>query len=392
MVSYSLQEKNGFLHVVLNYKDVNNKRHQKWVSTGLTSKGNKKNALILADKIKLDFEKKLALQESSNGILPINVDTLFIDYVYIWLSIIKNSIEASTYISYLQMINNRLKIYFSKNRIKLIDLQPIQIQTFYTNMLDEGLTANTVIHYHAIIRKSLDYAYKMNIISANPADKVQRPKKNNYIASFYSEDELNNLFTKAKGDSLELMILITSFYGLRRSEVLGLKWDSFDLNKKTITIKHTVVIGSVNGKRQLVMKDRTKTKSSFRSLPLMPEIENLLLNHKSKIEENKKILGDSYINEYLEYIFVNPYGKIFSPDYVSEHFRNLLKNNHLKHIRFHDLRHSCASLLLAKGIPMKSIQEWLGHSNFSTTANIYAHLDINSKKASADTLSNSLNI
>ena len=169
----------------------------------------------------------------------------------------------------------------------------------------------------------MDYAYKMDIIHNNPADKVQRPKKEQYIGSFYNENELNELFEKSKDDPMHLIILVTAYYGLRRSEVLGLKWDAFDFENKTVTIKHTVIIAKSDGKRQLIKKDRTK---------------------------------------------------------------NLI------HIRFHDLRHSCASLLLAKGIPMKAIQEWLGHSNFSTTANIYAHLDSNSKQFSADTISSAFNL
>ena len=104
----------------------------------------------------------------------------------------------------------------------------------------------------------------------------------------------------------------------------------------------------------------------------------------------KKALGRSYNKQYLDYVFVNPQGRLIRPDYITQHFSMLLEKIGMKHIRFHDLRHSCASLLLAKGIPMKAIQEWLGHSNFSTTANLYAHLDVNSKKASADALVNAL--
>ena len=189
---------------------------------------------------------------------------------------------------------------------------------------------------------------------------------------------------------MHLMILITAYYGLRRSEVLGLKWDAFDFNNKTITIKHTVVIAKINGKRQIISNDRTKNKSSYRTLPLVEEIADKLLAFKEQQEYFKKAFGNSYCKQYKDYVFVKQDGKLVRPDYVSEHFKILLKKLGLKHIRFHDLRHSCASLLLAKGIPMKAIQEWLGHSNFSTTANIYAHLDSNSKKLSAQAITSAL--
>ena len=253
-------------------------------------------------------------------------------------------------------------------------------------MFSDGLSANTVIHHHAIIRKALDYAYKMDVIQNNPADKVQRPKKEQYIGSFYNENELNELFEKSKDDPLNLMIRVASYYGLRRSEVLGLKWDAFDFDNKTITIKHTVTIGKIDGKRQIYSKDRTKNKSSYRTLPLIDDIADRLLELKEQQEYFKKAFGKSYYKKDKEYVFVKPDGKLIRPDYVSEHFKSLLNKLGLRHIRFHDLRHSCASLLLAKGIPMKAIQEWLGHSNFSTTANIYAHLDSNSKQLSAQAI------
>lgn len=166
---------------------------------------------------------------------------------------------------------------------------------------------------------------------------------------------------------------------------------SFDFDNLTFTIKHTVTITNTEGNnRTLECKDKTKTKSSYRSLPLLEDIAEKLLELKEKQEAFKKAFGNTYNKNYLEYVFVNPQGRLIRPDYVSEHFSLLLEKIGMKHIRFHDLRHSCASLLLAKGIPMKAIQEWLGHSNFSTTANLYAHLDVNSKKASVNVLVNAL--
>lgn len=181
--------------------------------------------------------------------------------------------------------------------------------------------------------------------------------------------------------------MITAFYGLRRSEVLGLQWDSIDFENKTITIKHTITITNTDGNnRKIEGKDRTKNKSSYRTLPLFDDIANMLLDVKEKQQAFKKAFGTSYNKKYLNYVFVKPDGNIVRPDYVTQHFSMLLDKNNMRHIRFHDLRHSCASLLLVKGIPMKSIQEWLGHSNFSTTANLYAHLDTNSKKVSASVI------
>ena len=230
-----------------------------------------------------------------------------------------------------------------------------------------------MIHHHAIIRKALDYAYKMDIIPNNPADKVQRPKKEQYIGSFYNENELNELFEKSKDDPLNLMIRIASYYGLRRSEVLGLKWDAFDFNTKTITIKHTVTIGKIDGKRQIYSKDRTKNKSSYRTLPLIPEIEQLLLEKKHQQEEDKKLFGNSYKNK-EDYILVDAEGKLILPDRVTKTFRNLLKDNGLKKIRFHDLRHTYAVNALRAGDDIKTVSENLWHATVAFTADTYIHL------------------
>ena len=213
-----------------------------------------------------------------------------------------------------------------------------------------------------------------------------------FVASFFSESELNTLFDKSENDPLNLVILLTAFYGLRRSEVLGLKWSAIDFENKTITIKHTIVEVKLNGKNQILGKDRTKTNSSHRTLPLTDEVINALNNARKQQKYYKRKLKKSYITKYEEYVCLKTDGSLIKPDYVTRHFPLLLKNSGLRHIRFHDLRHSCASLLLARNIPMKAIQEWLGHSDFSTTANIYAHLDINSKLLSAEAISSAFSL
>lgn len=135
-----------------------------------------------------------------------------------------------------------------------------------------------------------------------------------------------------------------------------------------------------------IEQDTTKTKSSLRTLPLVPTFKERLLAIRDQQDENRRLCGRCYDRRYLDYICVDEMGKRLSPNYLSAAFPRLLEVNGLRHIRFHDLRHSCASLLLANGVPMKQIQEWLGHSDFSTTANIYAHLDYSSKLSSAEAM------
>lgn len=248
------------------------------------------------------------------------------------------------------------------------------------------------IHYHAIIHSALKYAVKMDLIPFNPADKVERPKKQRYIADYYRQEELERLLEASKDHPYSLLIQMTAFYGLRRSEALGLKWDAIDFERDTITIKHIVTNAKIDGKCEIVCADRAKTKSSLRSLPLVSSIREKLMALREQQKENRRVCGNCYSKKYDGYVFVDALGNIFNPRSVIANFSKLLEQNGLQHIRFHDLRHSCASLLLANGVPLKQIQEWLGHSDIGTTANIYSHLDYKSKITSANVMDNILTL
>lgn len=253
-------------------------------------------------------------------------------------------------------------------------------------MLDSGLSPSTVIRRHANVRKCLQYAFQIGLIKSNPADRVEKPRKVKYEATIYNRDELDVLFKAVKGDPLELAVILGAFYGLRRSEVVGLKWDAIDFERKTISIRHTVVQFTEGGMSQTIYKDSTKTKSSCRTLPLVPPFELLLHYLKAQQEHNRKLCGSCYCEDYLDYIYVDAMGQLIKPNYITQHFEILLKKNNLKKIRFHDLRHSCASLLYANGVALKDIQEWLGHSDIATTSNIYTHLDYSNKVSSANAI------
>ena len=383
MVAGHLREKGGHYYAVLNYTDYQGNRKSKWIATGLTVKGNKKRAEAILMDARRNFQEEAPPRMEAK--------TLFADFLEQWLEITKDSIAVPTYASYSTLSNSVIIPYFRKLGTTLEELAAKDIQQFYLEQR-KRVSGSTVIHYHAIIHKALKYAVKLDLIATNPADRVERPKKERYVASFYDADEVNALFQAARGTNLEIPILLGAFYGLRRSEVIGLKWDAIDFERNTITVQHTVTSCNVDGKNMLVAADRTKTKSSMRTLPLVPFMKERLLQQKKVQAENRKLCGRSYVKDYLGYVCVNEIGAILKPNYISTSFPKLLENNGLRHIRFHDLRHSCASLMLANGVPMKQIQEWLGHSDFSTTANIYAHLDYSSKLHSADVMLSSLGL
>lgn len=383
-VTGSLQIKNKIYQAVLSFKK-DGKWKTKWVSTKVKAiKGNKKKAENELENIRSKF------QEEINSDNIDNENILFIDFMKKWLKIIKSSVEETTYCGYEKLINGRMTTYFENKKVILQNIKAQDIQDFYQYLIENGLSGNTVKYYHANIRKALQYAVKTDVIISNPADKVELPKIDPYNAKHYTSEEILKLLKIIENTKLETPVILSCFYGLRRSEVVGLKWSAIDFTNKTILINHTVTQISSNHSNKLVRKDKTKTKSSTRTLTLLPVVENYLLELKEKQEQNKIICGNSYNQEYLDYICVDNMGTLLNLDYVSHAFTKLLKKNDLRIIRFHDLRHTCASLLLAEGINMKQIQVWLGHSNYNTTANIYAHLDSNSMNESANAISNVL--
>ncbi len=391
MVAGHLREKNGIYYLVLSYTDEYGVRKTPSQSTGLPVKGNKKRAEELLQEARQKKEQELKYRKlaANAGMTVVPNELKFTDFLSDWLKMMKNSVELSTYSNYEKSIKGKIIPYFNKRhpKLKLRDVTPKHIQDYYTYELEvEKVSPNTVIHRHANIHKALKYAFQTNLIDSNPAAKVQRPKKLRFETHPYTADELDTLLRLVKGTNLELGVMLAAFYGLRRGEVCGLKWDAIDFERKTITIRHTVVQTKVDGSTMLVKKDRTKTKSSHRTLPLVKPFEDFLLTIRDKQEINRRLCGSSYNTENLDYIYVNELGELMKPNYLTQAFPVFLEKHGLRKIRFHDLRHSCATLLYANGVALKDIQEWLGHSDIATTSNIYTHLDYSSKVASANAI------
>lgn len=280
------------------------------------------------------------------------------------------------------MTDGRIVPYFKKLGIPLKELTGDEINAFYLSLRNDGLTGATAQRYHSMMHLAFKQAVKRRVIPTNPCDQADRPKAVQYIGTYYNSAEIKQLLECLDGDPMKIAVILTAYYGLRRSEVLGLKWDAIDLVEDKIYIRHKIIENKLNG-NEIEGLDVMKTKSSYRSLPLMPFIKKALEEERVRQEEMQRVLRKSYNRKYLDYVCVDAMGDILKPQYVTEHFKVILERNGLKKIRFHDLRHSCASLMLANDISMKEIQEWLGHSNISTTANIYAHVDSESKRESA---------
>lgn len=391
LVAGHLQEKNGYYYVVLNYKEAGTgKRRQPWFPTGLPVKGNKKKAEKMMMEIRQNFQPpKPEFSSTSPG--ELSPDMLFSDFLLSWLAVVKGTNALTTYSSYKRAVDAHIEPYFRQLGVTIAGLEPRQIQSYYLNRL-QNVSGSSVRREHAVIHRSLEYAVMMDLIPYNPSDKTQPPKNNDFSAHFYNADQLEKLFEVTKDHKMGLLFQIAAFYGMRRGEILGLKWEAIDFENDVIHIRHTVTQTNVDGKLTLIQVDRTKNRASRRTLPLVPVFKERLLTLKAKQEENQRICGNSYNKEFLGYVFVDEMGNLFKPNNVSTTFKKLLENNGLPIIRFHDLRHSCATLLVHSGTPINNVSEWVGHSDVTTTMKFYAHLDGSSKQFSADKMKEALKI
>ena len=382
LVAGHLTLKNGRYYAVLNYRNAGGQRKTKWISLGLPEKGNKRKAEAELARLRAEFEPPKEVGDLSS-------DMLFADYLLEWLEIAKGRLAVATYSSYAAMINKPVGPYFRQRNLTLRELEARHLQMFYSEMLRK-VKPNTVIHYHAIIHSALKYAVKTDMLVQNVADKVDRPKKNSFQPVFLSAEEMQKMFKALRGTKLELPVLVAAFYGFRRGEVLGLKWDAIDFERGTISVIRTVTTITLDGKQTEIEQQSAKTKSSLRTLPLIGSFREYFLQVKEAQELNKQVCGNCYNHEYDGFVFVDELGERMRANYLTSAFPKFLEDHGLRRMRFHDLRHSCASLLLANGVPLKHIQEWLGHSDFTTTANIYAHLDYKSKITSAQAMETGL--
>jgi len=382
LVAGHLTLKNGRYYAVLNYRNAGGQRKTKWISLGLPEKGNKRKAEAELARLRAEFEPPKEVGDLSS-------DMLFADYLLEWLEIAKGRLAVATYSSYAAMIKKPVGPYFRQRNLTLRELEARHLQMFYSEMLRK-VKPNTVIHYHAIIHSALKYAVKTDMLVQNVADKVDRPKKNSFQPVFLSAEEMQKMFEALRGTKLELPVLVAAFYGFRRGEVLGLKWDAIDFERGTISVIRTVTTITVDGKQTEIEQQSAKTKSILRTLPLIGSFREYFMQVKEAQELNKQICGNCYNHEYDGFVFVDELGERMRANYLTSAFPKFLENHGLRRMRFHDLRHSCASLLLANGVPLKHIQEWLGHSDFTTTANIYAHLDYKSKITSAQAMETGL--
>ena len=376
----SLQEKNGKFYMVINTKK-NGKRKLKWIATGLPVKGNKRKAEQMLRETLRAYETKPKVATP---------DILFSDYIRVWLNNVRRRVDEVTYQGYEVLAQRHVIPWFEEKGVSLADITVELLQEYVDEKSANGrkdgkggLSPRSIRLHKNIIHQTLVEAVKNGLLITNPCQYVELPKGVRFESHFYTAKQLNELFEAIQGEPLCPLLKITAIYGLRRSEVLGLQWDSIDFDAGMLTIRHTV-----SKVTKAVAKDKTKNASSYRSFPLTDEARRIFQTAKAVECENRRLFGRKYQDN--NYVFKWNNGKPYLPDYITARFSTLLKQHNLPHIRLHELRHSCASLLINEGFGLKDVQEWMGHSDIKMTANIYGHLDVARKKNMAEKLAGSL--
>ena len=382
-VSGHLEAIGGVYHMKLSWIDDAGKRRRKSKSTGLAERGNKKRA----NDMLIDFMREQEAEIAASG--DSATDILFTDYMQQWLERVKPSIQLTTYSGYRDNVCSIIIPYFKPLELKLKDVTAQQIQDFYTEQL-KRVKGTTVKSYHANIHKAFKDARRLQLIDSNPMDCVDPPKTTPFHGQAYTVEEAQKILTLVNDTIFEIPITVMLFYGLRREEAIGLKWSNIDFDNDSLLIGHTVTETKVDGHLRVVKEDLTKNSSSYRTLPLVAPIKALLEEKKKSICEYRKLFKKGYCHEDSDYVCVNEIGELIRPRTLSDNFKRIIKKNNIRNLRLYDCRHTAASIMLKNGVSMKQIQMILGHSDYSTTANIYSHLDYSDKISATNEMENIL--
>lgn len=400
-ISYSTQEKDDIYQCVIKYQ-VNGKWKSFWATTGVAvAKGNKRAANKISKEIADLFQNTILENSEQKENQKVNVidmqklvqlnttnydpnvktkaDWDFYDYMHYWLeNIIKNNVKKNTFIGYKRNVENYLKEYFSmeEHKTTVKELTADGIEEFYDYLRNEKNLKNaSVDHYQDNISSAFQSLLRKKLVKYNPTDLVEPIKVETTEVSTYNKSEILQLFSVMKGDPIELPTKFASYYGLRRSEILGLKIEAFDFEKDYFTVNHVALEDdNKDAEEKIYFRDSTKSKKGCRTLPIFPEIKQEILNKIERIEKCQKFYSNAYNHDYDGYLFVQDNGNFIAPNYFTKRFNKVITRNSLKKITPHGLRHSIATLLHLDGVDIRDLQDWLGHQSVSST-NRYTRSD-----------------
>lgn len=286
------------------------------------------------------------------------------DWLEQWLSLYLPNIEQSTKDSYQETIANRINPYIGSLPLKALNTNIIQ--QWVNTLLGIELSAKTIRNAYNILKPALDKAVTVRLITHNPCIGVEKPKLKKYQANAYTKAEIHNILSLAKNSDLYLVLVLELSAGLRLGELMALKWSDIDLETGIISITKSLYAG--NGKKYV---KAPKTLSGIRNIKVADKVLGVLKEEYKNYLAKKSNPDMFYKDNNL--VVCKDDGTPYHPDSVSKKWKKFIKKNNIRDARFHDLRHSNATAMIEEGVPIKAVQSRLGHSDISTTMNIYVH-------------------
>ncbi len=318
--------------------------------------------------------KKLreAQNELEKGTLATGPQRKLKDYLEDWLeNVHKDKLRISTYVKYKKLVRYATE---EIGDIWLQKLLPEDVRRFYTKMGKakeqggRGLSSKTIHEIHGVLHLALNNAVLWNYVPKNVCDLVKPPRVVSREATPLSLEQAQKLLSSVREHRLEVLLTMAVVTGMRRGELLALRWSNIDFELQTLLVLHTVDYIPPYG----YVENEPKTKSGKRVVSLPSFLIDMLKQHHAQQLEHRKKVGDAWENRDL--VFPDLLGGYFNPVHLYRLFTKLLQDAGVPHMHFHDLRHSAATILLGMGVNMKVVQERLGHSDISITLGIYGHL------------------
>ncbi|EDS76439.1 phage integrase [Clostridium botulinum C str. Eklund] len=370
------------------YQNGKDKGWRASITVGYDDKGKLKRKQFYG-KTKSEVLKKMTeYQHKKNvGILPSDDKITLQQWFKTWLYEFRvNNLKPSSFERY-DGIYRKYILNSPIGEIKLSELRAKDIQTYYNNLYDNGISSSVINTINGFLYTCLESALKQNYIYQNYCKLVTLPKivKDDKFTVFTLQDQ-NIFLNNIQGHKYEMAFILALGTGLRLGELLGLKWSDIDFDNNTLSvsraIKRTTIINKQGDRKSQIIEQLPKTKTSIRTVPIPTNIMEKLKEYKQKHSVIKKENEDLYNN--TDYIFCDKLGNPLDPKRIPRNFKSVLKKAGLKDIKFHSLRHTYATRLFEVGVPIKTVQTLMGHSDITTTMNIYTHVMPEEKNKAAE--------
>lgn len=338
----------------------------RWVAS-ITLENRKRKAFYGRTRKEVQEKLRVALNEQKQGILATGPQQTVRQFLEQWLEEVhKQLLRPSTYKAYRMYLDKRILPILG--HIQLQKLTPQHVQAFYNRKSQEGLSAKSISNTHGLLHRALDKAVQWGLVPRNVCDAVSLPKQTRHEIQPLTEEQARHLLKAARGHSLEGLLILAVTTGMREGELLALRWRDINFDNRSLHIQHSM--GYVPGKGYLEFEP--KTPKGRRKIVLPSFVCEALKQHRACQLEMRLKAGERWQDRDL--VFCNRYGGYLDPSHLRQRFDKFLKEAGLPDVRFHDLRHSAATILLSMGVPAKVVQEILGHSQISMTMDIYSHV------------------